>query len=63
MIDNGICAENSQSVSVMEVTGNHAVGSKTATVIQVARLLLRNGHGWVTGKAIGQSETRMLVNW
>ncbi len=47
----------------MEVTGNHAVGSKTATVIQVARLLLRNGHGWVTGKAIGQSETRMLVNW
>ena len=46
----------------MEVTGNK-VGSKTGTVIQVARLLLRNGHGWVTGTAIGQSETMMLVNW
>ena len=47
----------------MEVTRFSAVGSKTGTVIKVARLLLRNGHGWVTGKAIGQSETRMLVNW
>ena len=47
----------------MEVTGNNAAGSKSGTVIKVARLLLRNGHGWVTGKAIGQSETRMLVNW
>ncbi len=46
----------------MEVTGNNAVGSKTGTVIKVARLWLRNGHGWVTGKEIGKSETRMLAN-
>jgi len=47
----------------MEVTRFSAVGSKTGTIIEVAWLLLRIGHGWVIGKVIRQSETRMLVNW
>ena len=63
MIDSSIGVENSGAGSVTEVTKFSAAGSKTGTVIEVARLLLRNGHGWVTGTAIGQSETMMLVNW